>query len=391
MNYNDISMVRLSLFVGAFILFFPSFSFAQDVNPEEIYSRARVVSIDREWTWKSNTPDAVDQAFQLYTVEITTGSEKGKRVQIQNGARDDERVSVGETIVITKTIVDPQYRDDTQGDVYHMSEKYRLPSVYGMFAVFFFLTILFARLKGFTSILGLFFSIVILSTFVVPRILSGSNPLTVSILGALMISIVSMYLAHGFRKRTTIALIATLITIGFSALIAIAFVHWAKLFGLGTEEAFFLQIGVRNTFNLRGLLLGGIIIGALGVLDDITTAQTASVDEISKANPSLGFDELVRRGHSIGREHITSLVNTLALAYVGASLPLLLIFSASHSEPLWVLLNREYIVEELVRTLIGSITLILGVPISTFLAAMFLRADPHAKPVHGDGGHGHHH
>jgi uncharacterized membrane protein len=161
------------------------------------------------------------------------------------------------------------------------------------------------------------------------------------------------------------------------------------LTGGGTEEAFYLQIGVLSTLNLRGLLLGGIIIGALGVLDDITTAQTAAVDEISKANPSLRFEELVKRGHSIGREHITSLVNTLALAYVGASLPLLLIFSAAHSEPLWVLLNREYIIEELVRTLIGSITLILGVPISTLLAALFLRADPHAQPVHSHEGHHH--
>jgi uncharacterized membrane protein len=379
----------VSLFVGCFLLLVPLFSCAQSAEPEEMYSRAKVISIDREWTWESDTPEGTDQNFQLYTVEITSGDETGKKVQIQNGARDDQRVTVGETIVITKTVVPPQFRDDMLDGVYHMSDKYRLPSVYGMFAVFFFLTILFARLRGFTSILGLLFSILILSLFVVPHILRGENPLAISVIGALLISIVSMYLAHGFRKRTTIALISTLITIAISAFIAIVFVHWAQLFGLGTEEAFYLQIGVLSTLNLRGLLLGGIIIGALGVLDDITTAQTAAVDEISKANPSLRFEELVKRGHSIGREHITSLVNTLALAYVGASLPLLLIFSAAHSEPLWVLLNREYIIEELVRTLIGSITLILGVPISTLLAALFLRADPHAQPVHSHEGHHH--
>jgi uncharacterized membrane protein len=180
----------VSLFVGCFLLLVPLFSCAQSAEPEEMYSRAKVISIDREWTWESDTPEGTDQNFQLYTVEITSGDETGKKVQIQNGARDDQRVTVGETIVITKTVVPPQFRDDMLDGVYHMSDKYRLPSVYGMFAVFFFLTILFARLRGFTSILGLLFSILILSLFVVPHILRGENPLAISVIGALLISIV---------------------------------------------------------------------------------------------------------------------------------------------------------------------------------------------------------
>ena len=150
----------------------------------------------------------------------------------------------------------------------------------------------------------------------------------------------------------------------------------------------FIQTGELSAVNLRGLLLGGIIIGALGVLDDITTAQTAAIDEISKANPRLGFRELYRSGTSIGREHIASLINTLALAYAGASLPILLLFSINEEMPMWTILNSEFMAEEIVRTLVGSSALLLAVPISTYLAA---RAFAHGKHTRAATGHVHSH
>jgi uncharacterized membrane protein len=127
--------------------------------------------------------------------------------------------------------------------------------------------------------------------------------------------------------------------------------------------------------NLRGLLLGGIVIGALGVLDDITTTQTAAINEIKRANPRMTRAQLYRSGLSIGREHIASLVNTLALAYAGASLPLLLLFWSDANAPWWVILNSESLVEEIVRTLVGSMTLTLAVPISTWFACKLLKGD----------------
>jgi len=150
----------------------------------------------------------------------------------------------------------------------------------------------------------------------------------------------------------------------------------ARLFGMGTEEAFYVQMGLLENIDLKGLLLGGIIIGALGVLDDVTTGQAAAVDEIHKANPTLPFIELYRRGLSVGREHITSLVNTLALAYIGAGLPLLLLFTTNTVQPLWVAMNAESIVEEIIRTLVGSTTLIFAVPITTALMAHILKRWP---------------
>jgi uncharacterized membrane protein len=151
----------------------------------------------------------------------------------------------------------------------------------------------------------------------------------------------------------------------------------------------FLQFGQLQQVNLRGLLLGGIIIGCLGVLDDITTAQTAAIDEIGKANPKMTFKELHRAGISVGREHIASLINTLALAYVGASLPLLLLFTVQEESPFWVVLNSEFLAEEIIRTLVGSSTLLFAVPITTWLAAYFFRNDRTKPSLHT--GHGHHH
>jgi uncharacterized membrane protein len=185
-----------------------------------------------------------------------------------------------------------------------------------------------------------------------------------------------MFLAHGFNKQTTLAFGSTLITLIGAAILSVIFVSLTRLTGAGTEEAFYLQFGSLEKLNLQGLLLGGIMIGVLGVLDDITTGQTAAVYEIHKADPKLKLADLYKRGINVGKEHIASLVNTLVLAYAGASLPLFLIFNLNDSIPLWVNLNSEFIIEEIIRTLVGSTALVLAVPISTFIAARSLTQPP---------------
>ena len=218
------------------------------------------------------------------------------------------------------------------------------------------------------ALVGLAITIFIIATYVIPQISKGGNPFLISFIGTIAIASTSLFLAHGFKKRTGIAFVSILITIGIAMLLAYTFVSIAHLYGLGSEEAFFLQSAPAGLFNLRGLLLGGMIIGVLGVLDDIATAQAAVVHELYLANPSFGFRELYRRGSSVGKEHITSLVNTLVLVYTGASFPLLLLFTI-YDTPLWVTANSEIIVEEIVRMLVGSISLIFAVPITTALAA----------------------
>ncbi|MGH2436240.1 MAG: YibE/F family protein [bacterium] len=267
--------------------------------------------------------------------------------------------------------------DEEGSTSYYVIDRYRMPALGLAVGLFFILAVVFSRGRGVTAILGLGITALVLARFIVPAIVGGGNPLVVSIVGALVIAFSSIYLAHGFNLRTSIAVGSTLVTLVIAWALAIAFVGLANLFGLGSEEAFYLQLAPVEQLNLRGLLLGGIILGALGVLDDITTAQAAAVDELRKANPALTMQELYRRGLSVGTEHITSLVNTLFLAYAGASLPLFILFTIYNETPVWVALNSEFVAEEIVRTLVGSVALILAVPITTVAAAVILSRRGH--------------
>lgn len=354
------------LFVAAFVAA-PEPSFAQGADT---FALAEVIQITEE---REEDIAGFDRTVQTAVLKVTSGYETGKTFTLENGViagRSDMLLAVGETVIVEKI----ERIDGSES--YAIRDKYRLWPLALLTLFFVALTILFGGRVGVRAFIGLIVSVLLLTLLIVPAIVRGGDPLTTSLLGAFAIACTSIYLAHGFSRRTSVALVSTLITLTLAALLAIVFVHMAKLFGLGSEEALFLQSGPLENVNLRGLLLGGIIIGALGVLDDITTAQTAAVHELSRANPSLTQRELRTAGMSIGREHIASLINTLALAYVGSSLPLLLLFTMNVNFPLWVTLNSEFMAEEIIRTLIGSAALLLAVPISTSLAARFMRGAP---------------
>jgi uncharacterized membrane protein len=342
------------------------------------YVRGRTLEVVKE---EQREVAGYPQLLQHVRVRLLSGSEGGQVVDAEYsapaGPSQTPPLRAGERVVLAKSAVGPQA-------VYFVVDRFRLPSLGAILLLFFLLAALFSRIRGVTSVLGLAVSVLILARFVVPSILGGRDPLLVSLMGAVAIALSSIYLAHGFSRRTSVALVSTLVTLGIAAAMSLVFVSLTNLFGGGTEEAFYLQMGVAEELNLRGLLLGGILLGALGVLDDITTSQAAAVDEIKHANRDLGFGELYRRGLSVGREHIAALVNTLVLAYAGASLPLFLIFSLELDQPLWVTLNSEFVAEEVVRSLVGSIALILAVPITTGLAAWRLSGAT-------EGHHGHRH
>jgi uncharacterized membrane protein len=332
--------------------------------PKDEFYTGLVVGITKEGT---EDIGGYVREYQVLAVRLLDGPDKGKTVSVDQGhiqaVTTSVKVSKGERIVLTKTTIAGE-------SSYVIIDRYRLDPLLYLTLGFVFLILLFGRKKGVMSLLGLSVSVLVIAQFMIPQILGGQNPFVITLIGLLIIAFVSLYLAHGFNKRTTLALISTLITLGLSTILALVAVTATKLTGLGTEEAFFLQLGPLGRMNLQGLLLGGILIGTLGVLDDITTAQTASVEEIHKANPSLSIAELYARGISIGHEHIASLVNTLFLAYAGSSLPLFLLFTENKDQqPLWITLNSEQLVEEIIRTVVGSSALILAVPIATLLAA----------------------
>lgn len=360
-----------ALFAGL-LAFSPTPSHAQteaataEAPAPDTYYRARVLRILESG---DIDVDGVQQFHQKAELEILNGDEKGKHITIDHGAiftiQDYQKIKEGEVVVINKPGSQPIK------DFYYITDKYRLPNVLMLVGIFFALAIFFGRKRGFTSILGLIFSTLVIFWYLIPRISAGHSPLTTGIFAALAIAFFSLYLSHGLNRRTTIAMVSTVLALGGAVILDILFVTIAKLSGTGTEEAFYLQLG-GGTLDLRGILLTGILIGVLGVLDDITTAQAATVEEIHRANPSVTFTELYKSGLSVGREHIASLVNTLVLAYVGASFPLLLLYSMQKSTSLWVTLNSNFIAEELIRTLVGSSVLVLAVPLTTVLASWWV-------------------
>lgn len=315
--------------------------------------------------------------IQKVTVRVTTGKNAGTIATTNYGGsiatETLQPLQVGDTVVLNKG------QDMTGQSNYAIVDAYRLTPMYWLVAVFFLCVIILGRVRGVSSILGLVITIILLIKWIIPHILSGESPLLISSIGAVIIVLLSLYLAHGFNKRTTIAVGSTLLVLALSIGLATLYTWLTHLTGAGSEEALMLRVGQFPNLNLRGLLLGGMIIGVLGVLDDITTGQSAAVEELHKANPSLPFHELYRRAFSIGREHIASLVNTLVLAYAGASLPLLLLFSTNIYQPFWVTLNSQPMIEEIVRTLVGSMALILAVPLTTVLAAYIFSRQQHQR------------
>ena len=358
--------------IGVFILISTGTALAQNqIDASEFISldsivpqtflKGKIIEVMEE-----GTRDIAGQQNIYQRVRVKTEKEEH---ELEHGGiwtiTEDQKVKRGDRVVLTQSV------DGTLT----IFDKYRLPPLIWIFAIFFGLAIFFGRRKGFMSILGLLVSIGIIAKLIIPWILAGGNPITVSLTGSILIAAIAFFIGHGFHARTTIALASTLVTLILAAMLAWIFVNLTKLTGMGSEDAMFLQLGF-ETINLKGLLLGGIMIGALGVLDDITTAQSAVVDELKKANKKLCAHDLYQRAISIGKEHTASLVNTLALAYAGAALPLFLLFARGTETPFWVTLNSEFIVEEIVRTLVGSRALILAVPITTYIAAYYFAKHP---------------
>ncbi len=242
-----------------------------------------------------------------------------------------------------------------------------------LFAIFILVVITVGRLKGVLSFVGMIFSFVIIGKFIVPQIIFGNDPLLISLFGALFIIPVTFYIGHGLKWQTTISVLSTFIALFITGVLAYIFVTFTKLTGFSAEEAVFIQALPGQQINIQSLLLAGIIIGAMGVLDDITIAQTSIVDKLMKANPKYTFKQVFSEAMDVGRDHISSLVNTLILVYAGASLPLFVLFYNAQLGSYSDVMNMEVIATEIVRTLVSSIGIISAVPITTLLASWYIK------------------
>jgi uncharacterized membrane protein len=248
------------------------------------------------------------------------------------------------------------------------------------------LVIAFGRLRGALSLVGLALSLLLVLGFVVPAILAGEEPFAVAIAGALAVMLVTIPLAHGFGAKSRAAMLGTTLALLLTAVLALVFTELASLTGFSFDEALTLRsAGIDLSF--EGLLLAGMVIGALGVLDDVTVSQASTVFALRGAAPDASFSELFRRALDVGRDHVSATVNTLVLAYVGAALPVLLIFGSS-DVAIGNAINLEVVAREVVAMLVGSIGLIAAVPMTTALAAWLARSTP-ADDLDGEVAHHH--
>ncbi len=334
---------KLFIILISFLLFF--------ISPK--------IVLAQEVSYEGTITKIIEEDGNYQKVEVTS---KGKSYEIESGQYETSnniKYKIGDKIVVT---------DD------QITDYVRRPSLYLLFVIFLLLTVVIAGKWGLTSVFGMAYSFYIIFKFILPLIIKGYNPVTVSIIGAVFIIPVTFSMSHGINRKTINAIIGTLISMVIVGLLSVLFVNLSKLSGFAVEEAGFLQYQLGGIINMKGILLAGIIISTLGVMDDITISQASVVEELRKANKKLSKKELFFRSMNVGKDHISSMVNTLVLVYAGASLPLLLLF-VNNPHPFLEVINYEIIADEIVRTLVGSIGLILAVPITTYIAVQTSKID----------------
>lgn len=314
-------------------------------------------------------PDGAPECLTV-TVRMTDGPAPGREIQtIVPLEPSSPRFAVDDEVVLSYGGSDP-----TQGGSYQLVDFQRDVPLALLAALFAVAVLVLGRWQGLKALVGLGLSFLVLVFFVLPAIVAGESPLLVAICGAGVIMFAVLYLTHGLSARTSTAVLGTMVSLALIGVLGALWAAFAKLTGLDEDTS--TLVGLLNApIDTRGLLLAGVVIGALGVLDDVTVTQTSAVWELRAANPLLTRRELYTSALRIGRDHVASAVNTLVMAYAGASLPLLL-FSSLSGVGLGNILTSQSIAQELVRTLVGSIGLVAAVPITTALAAAVATQEP---------------
>jgi uncharacterized membrane protein len=362
--------VGLATVVGLFVLW-PSgeptraqLAAEQALPPGTTYPDARVVALEEYDCGVEGRPATCATAV----VEVLDGDGAGEFVELDlDAVVVANGVEEGDTLVLTR---DPAVAEG--GVTYGFYDFARDLPMVTLAIVFAVVVGLVARLRGLASLLGLAFAFFVLLQFVLPGLLTETSPVLVTLVGSSAIMFVVLYLAHGFSARTTTALVGTLFGLALVALMGAAAVSTARLTGLTSEETVTLQ-GYDPTLAFSGLVLAGMVVAGLGVLNDVTITQASAIWQLNEVDPSMTWRELYTRGMTVGRDHIASTVYTIVFAYSGAALPLLLLFEL-YAQPWNVVLTSSALAEEVIRTLVGSIALVLAVPVTTAAGAFFAKA-----------------
>jgi uncharacterized membrane protein len=328
------------------------------------YADARVVSLQ---TLPCGEAGAGQVTCATAVVEVLEGEGAGEYQQVDLSAEIVANgVADGDTVVLTR---DPGAEG---GPDYQFFDFARGTPMLVLAVVFAVVVGLVARLRGLAALVGLAFAFFVLLQFVLPALLAGSSPTLVSLTGSAAIMFVVLYLAHGLSARTTTALVGTLFGLALVTVLGSVAVDVARLTGLTDEETTTL-LTYDATLDFSGLVIAGIVVAGLGVLNDVTITQASAIWQLHEVDPAMGWRQLYHRGMAIGRDHIASTVYTVVFAYAGAALPLLLLFEL-YSRPAAVTLTSSALSEEVLRTLVGGIALVLAVPVTTAVGAFFATA-----------------
>lgn len=307
---------------------------------------------------------------------LTSGSQRDATIEftVLDTQFDVPTIDVGDHVVLLDSPSSPpEYR-------YAFIDFERGAPLGWLAVAFVVVVVAFGRWQGVRSLAGLAVSVVLLVAFVVPALLRDEPATLVALAAAMVIAYLALFLAHGVNIATTVALLGTVASLTVITGLAVVAANVAHLSGLGDETAQVLRV-TADALDLRGLLVAGIVVGALGILDDVTVTQVSTVAALRDADPRMSARALYHRALRVGRDHVAASVNTLVLAYAGASLPLLLFF-AQGTQPVARILTGELVAVEIVRTLVGSIGLILSVPLTTALAAWILTDPGNPSPAH---------
>ena len=380
-------MRKIYLIFLFLLLLLPSATIAQEggaIEDRSYVYKAEVVKILESGEISVPGTD-VKNTYQKIEAKILEGEKLGEVLLVEN---DYFALKEGQKFYLLETT-----SWETGNTLYYVKDIYRLPIIYVLLGIFLVCIVVFGGIQGVRGLASLIGSLVLIIFILLPGILGGYSPILVTIGVSALIIVIGSYITHGFNRTTSSAVIGMIVTVVITGLLAFLAIHWAGLTGFESEESVYLNWNTGGTINFVGLLFGGIMIGLLGVLYDVAIGQAIAVEEIRNAGLHMNNKQIFKRVLRIGKEHTGALVNTLAIAYVGASLPLLLLFYSNGSSTLAQTINSEIFSTEIIRTLVGSIGLVLAVPITTLISVFMLvpgnKDGKHKTTTHSHSHHRH--
>lgn len=361
--------ILILTFLITIVSFFAPKTEAQEFKDTKF--RAKVTEISKEQC-EENTN------CTKFSMEVIDGERNGEIIEstianIENVDPQNKYLKVGDRVIVQEFQIVNDFQFVILGPVRELP-------ILLLTVLFVILILAIARFQGLGSLTGLGISIFALFGITTPMVLNGQSPILAGYLGAIIVLLTSIFLSHGINRKSLIALASSFVGLIIISILTWIFIDLARLSGFGADDAINLLSESRNVLDMRGILFASIIVGGIGVLDDITINQVSAMEQIYKADPKQNWKELFSKSMQLGKDHIASLVNTLFIAYASASMPLVMVLQATNSN-FFDIVNSDQFAEEIVRAIIGSMGLILVVPISSLIGAYIITKKKESKNI----------